>query len=465
MRFAHVRPMTVGFVTGGVLVAAATGLTVAASAAQSSLPVTMTAASAVTVAGASVTGQQCESLLVSTPSPTPTPTPTPTQSSPSPSPSTPSPSDTPSPSPSQTSPSPTASPTDTGSPSPSVSTSPSPATTDQSPSPSPSDSGGTTSSATPAGTSSSGSTTAATVLSDSVAPLTAAATTPQVSLCVAVQRTHASIERGKAAQWIVTAWTRGGNVPGATIRLVAAPTGLTPEFSIGCGSRNGTPLCDLGTVDAKSAKRELQAQVAVPVTATTVTSVRLTAIASAAHLAKKPKVTSTVTVTAPPPGAVIPIHFAGAPELSTSPLSIGSLPFLPAPSSTLSPGGNAAGLFPTLQPATDPPSAKPADQNAGTTPVANNSALPLGAPVVGGQLVGLGVLALAFVLAISRLSVRKRPAPVSAAEPGKPADGSAKPAAGGQPASGESAGPQAPIAGSPPAPPAEPSQSADQDQA
>jgi hypothetical protein len=293
-----------------------------------------------------------------------------------------------------------------------------------------------------------------------------------------MQPTHTSIARGHAAQWTVKAWTQGGNVPHATISLVAAPASVKPKYSVGCGSHDGTALCDLGAVDVTSAKRELQAQVAVPVTATTVTSVRLTVVASAANLPKKPKVSSTVKVTAPPPSTVVPAPVVGPPVVSTTPLSVGALPFLPfLPSATLRPGGNAAGLFPTLTPSTDPPASTPASQKGSTTPVANTSALSQSASVVGGQLAGLGVLALGLVLAVTRLSVRKRPARASAAKSGKPAggsaepaggsaqpaDGSAKPADGAQPASGEAAGPQARTGEPPPASPAEPSPSADKD--
>ena len=134
------------------------------------------------------------------------------------------------------------------------------------------------------------------------------------------------------------AWTQGGNVPRATISLAAAPASLTPKYSVGCGSHDGTALCDLGAVDVTSATRELQAQVAVPVTATTVTAVRLTATASAAHLPKKPKVSVTVKVTAPPPRPVVPASVVGPPVLGTTPLSVGDLPFLPfVPGSTLRP--------------------------------------------------------------------------------------------------------------------------------
>ena len=91
-----------------------------------------------------------------------------------------------------------------------------------------------------------------------------------------------------------------------------------------------------------------------------------------------------------------------------APLSVSSLPEISTASPTLSPGGNAAALFPTLNPS---PSGSPAVRES-TRPVADtSSALAEGSPVVGAQLVGLGALALAFVLAVTRLSVRRRPVP------------------------------------------------------
>jgi hypothetical protein len=242
-------------------------------------------------------------------------------------------------------------------------------------------------------------------------PFTSSAARPaQVSLCVGVQRAKASIHRGESAQWIVVAWAKGGNVPDAIIRLAASPSSVTPEFSFGCGSHDGSSACDLGAVDANSSQRQLQARVAVPATASAVTSVQLTAEVSAAHLPKNPAASAKVTVTAPAAGT----STTGTPTTSTSPLSVGTLPYLQSNSPTLTPGGNAGSLFPALSPSADPASTKAGAQQPSSRTVANTSALPLGAPVVGAQLIGLGALALAFVLAVTRLSIRRRPAAAAA---------------------------------------------------
>ena len=60
--------------------------------------------------------------------------------------------------------------------------------------------------------------------------------------------------------------------------------------------------------------------------------------------------------------------------------------------------------FPTLGVATG---------KASTSAVANVSALPQGASVMGAQFAGLIALGLAFILAVTRLSVRRRPIPES----------------------------------------------------
>jgi hypothetical protein len=198
---------------------------------------------------------------------------------------------------------------------------------------------------------------------------------------------------------VVSAWTTGGNVPDATIRLQAAPGSVIAGFSFGCGTFDGTASCDLGAMDAKSAPRQLEAQVTVPVTSTAIRSVSLTVIGSAAHLPKDPQASAAVTITGAP-----------TPSTVTTPLPVGSLPGIsgatPAPNPSLSPGGNAAGLFPTLDPSSAPGS--PQKASARTRTVANTSALPESAPVVGAQVIGLAALGLAFGLAMTRLSIRRR---------------------------------------------------------
>jgi hypothetical protein len=226
-------------------------------------------------------------------------------------------------------------------------------------------------------------------------------------LCVEVAPLQQSRERGQAAQWAVAAWTTGGNVPDVKIQLRATPASAgTPSFTFGCGSDDGKSLCDLGAVDSTSALRQLQAQVTIPVTAATVTSVSLTATGSAVNLHTDPAASAAITILTPP-----------TPVAASPALAAGTVPGVSALNlpPSLSPGGNASGLFPTLDPQS-PGSQSPDPRSAatpGTTQVANTSALTAGSSTLGAQVAGLVALALAGVFAVTRISIR-RPAPANA---------------------------------------------------
>jgi hypothetical protein len=232
-----------------------------------------------------------------------------------------------------------------------------------------------------------------------------------------VQRSQADISRGQTARWIVSVWARNGNVPDTTVRLSTAPTSQSPTFSFGCGSHNGTAACNVGGVDSSSSSRQLQAGVSVAATASSVTSVTLTATASATNLVSDPK--ASVTVQVFPFGHSTPTTPGqSGSSTSTSPISVGNLPYLSGTAGTkVNPGGNASGLFPTLDPSssTGRPGSTVA-QRGNARPAADTSFLSLGTPVVGAQLAGLGALAVGSILAVTRLSVRKRPTPKPPAE-------------------------------------------------
>jgi hypothetical protein len=405
MRLAHARPAAVALVAGGVLVAAASGIGVAVAA-------TAAAATGTVTAG---TGESCEAVALPAPQPSSSPTQT-TTWAPSAAPTTPYPTSTPTASPSWTpswSGTGTQEPTDTVSP---------------------------TSTASPTATPTATPTASATGTGSPAAP---------VSLCVKVVRAQASSVRGHAAQWTVTAWTTGGSLSAATLKLQAVPASVAPRFSSGCGRDDGTSSCNLGATDAKSAQHKFQVKLTVPVTAATVRSVSLTVIGSTtgstAPLPKALKASSAVSITAPsaakaktqtktktkttPTATSSPGDTGTSGDTGTiiSALPVGNLPGIPLASSAVSPGGNAAGLFPTLSPSPSAPaSATPAatkqaateqaaakqaaTKEAAARQVANTSALPEGASVVGVQLAGLSALAVAIAAAVTRFAVRRHPA-------------------------------------------------------
>jgi hypothetical protein len=256
-----------------------------------------------------------------------------------------------------------------------------------------------------------------------VAQGAAQAATVTVDLCIEVAALQQSSEPGQPAQWSVAAWATGGNVPNAALALQVSPAGTgTAQFSFGCGSGNGASTCNLGTVDASSAHLQLQAQLAVPLT-TTVTAVSLTATGSATGLLTDPAATAPVAVLA----STSPVGAANLPAGFSAPNS--------TPSPTLSPTGNAAGLFPTVAPSVPPTSIA-----TGTRQVGSTSALPTGASHVGVELVGLVALATAFVLAVTRVSIRRPSGP----RQGTGAGTAPLPPVPGEPPSGEAGGAERP---------------------
>ena len=364
MRLAHPGPAAVVLVAGSALFTAVSGVSFAAAA---------STAAAVASAAAPPGKQSCEPLQL--PAAPPSPSATPTTTSPSTTPT-----------PTSTTPAQTATPTPT-TPGPSTSTTAAPDPT-----------------------------------STSTHPAASPSTTPsttQASLCVEVTAAQASSERGKQVRWTVNAWTTGATAAAATVKLQATPAARgTPTFSFGCGKSDGTSSCDLGAVDPLSAHRQLQVQLTVPVTASAVKSVSLTATGTATALAKAAKAAAAVAITAPrtsattqpqptapaPPPPPAPSLALAPPMTVTSPLPAGSLPGIPSvgPAPAQSPAGNAAGLFPTVNPS--PGLGFPSV--GGASRVADTSALPESASVVNAQLAGLAALALAFVLAVTRLSLR-----------------------------------------------------------
>ncbi|MCW2935392.1 MAG: hypothetical protein JWM19_6354 [Actinomycetia bacterium] len=265
------------------------------------------------------------------------------------------------------------------------------------------------------------------------------ATTAVPTLCVSLESLQGSIKHGQSAEWMVSAWSVNGDIPYADLQLTATK-GLTPEFSFGCGSYDGTGSCDLGSVYSGSTARQVIAKVTVPASAKTITSVRLTVTESAANLTKDPSATVAVPVksgtgTSPSPSTspstststtnpTVPGSSTGTGGGSStvSPLPVGSLPTIGGngATSSLSPGGNAAGLFPTVNASQVPSPGQVPSLGQGETarPVADTEALPIGTPVIDAQLLGLGALAVAFLLAVTRMSVRRRPAAAMAGRRG-----------------------------------------------
>lgn len=239
---------------------------------------------------------------------------------------------------------------------------------------------------------------------------------------MSVQRSQSSVQRGKAADYVVEVGTEGGSASDVSVTLTAKPAGQKPTFSSGCAGGNGSASCAIASVTAKTPV-VLHAQIPVAPTATSVTSVTLTATATITTTATwtPPTAAETVTVTGP---SASPSGKASSAKASTSPAQAATtLPLGPYPNlngltgsligmskDSLIGAGNVSGLFPKIGPSATPTPAPASYPLAGqsTDPVSGTSALAFGKPTLTAQVAGLIALAVAIMLTVTRLSVRRR---------------------------------------------------------
>jgi hypothetical protein len=229
---------------------------------------------------------------------------------------------------------------------------------------------------------------------------------------VSVQRAKASISRGQQAAYVVRVSTdNNGSAADVTVALAAQPSSLKPAFTSGCAKGEGTASCTVSSVSDKQPV-SLKAQIPVAASATSVTSVKLTATASVATTEKwtPPSAAETVAVTAAsasPSSSPTGTSPAGVAPGTTLPL--GPIPNLNNVSSQLIGAGNASGLFPAINPSATPsPSPGGPAPSSERRPVSGSSAIAFVQPGLTGQVAGLIALAVAILLTVTRLSLRKR---------------------------------------------------------
>jgi hypothetical protein len=233
-----------------------------------------------------------------------------------------------------------------------------------------------------------------------------------------VQRSQASINRGQKATFVVQVSTgNNGSASGVTVTLTARPASQKAVFTGGCIKGEGTASCAVSSVTDKQPV-SLTAQVPVAASASSVSSVTLTATASVVTTDTwmPPSAAETIAVTAAPASSTSSQSSASPSRISPATrLALGPIPNLNAVSSQLIEAGDASGLFPAISPS-DTPSPSPESQPpaagaAARPPTPVSSAISFVQPGLTGQVAGLVALALAVFLTVTRLTAPKRPRP------------------------------------------------------
>jgi hypothetical protein len=254
--------------------------------------------------------------------------------------------------------------------------------------------------------------------SNTPTPTPTPTTSHAARLCLSVQslNTHRKLRPGGHANYAIWVWLTDGKGGTARIQLSAKPRKLSPHFTV-CQPK-GHARCAVGGLDAGQ-KVELRATIAVPKRAAG-TRITLTVTGHSPEAAQGATAKFSMWVRAhkaahgrshapsgvpgtPGVGITLPNGLSLA-QLSKEFSSGGGLPALPTPVS------NAGSAFPEVAPSQGastgaaavlpPPRAIPAADVASTRPLALR--------LIGGQIIGLAMLAAAVLILLAGLAVRKR---------------------------------------------------------
>jgi hypothetical protein len=233
--------------------------------------------------------------------------------------------------------------------------------------------------------------------------------------------TKSSLHPGDSARYAIWVWPAGGAASGVSVTVSAQVAGksATPTFTV-CPSASGR-TCTVGGI-AKGSSDELQAKVPVPSSAAAGKQATLSSTAKSSDATAPAPASGAVTITAKPAASS---SASPTPTPTITPIGVGAtlpagiLPTVPGtdPQATLpelpNPQSSPGGLFPTVSPG---PTASPSPYSA-TLPNARDvrvtdaaASFPFSTRLVGGEIVGLAILAAAIAIAIVRFSLR-RPRP------------------------------------------------------
>ena len=248
-------------------------------------------------------------------------------------------------------------------------------------------------------------------------PTTTQTKPPPGTLCLKVQTLNgvSSVDPHTTVRFAIWVWLSSGTNGTAKIRLSASPSSVSPTFSVCVPS--GSSECRVGGL---SSGQHIEVQASLKAPDRSHRRVKLTATATSAEASNSASAWATVDIKRKSSGggSTSPTQNAGDGQ------TIGTIPatYLPsgtAPGVGIQPTGNLGSAFPQVSPS---PSAVPGTGTASHVPSTKaidlSAGLPLDVRLIGGQIIGLAVLAAAVTIAVARLSLRKQPQPPGKDGPG-----------------------------------------------
>ena len=237
-------------------------------------------------------------------------------------------------------------------------------------------------------------------------PTTTPTTTPPPStLCIKMQTLDgvSAVDPRTKVRYAIWVWLSGSTGGTVKVTLSAKPKSVSPAFSVCAAS--GTSKCTVSGLNAGQ-QVELQAKLAAPDRPTK--RVILTATATSSQASNSATASATVDIKPKNPSpSSSPTPNAG--DGGTLPPAAGLPSGTTIPGLGVQPTGDLGSAFPQVSPSPSV-SASAAQHGNKTKTVDLSAGLPLTVRLIGGQVIGLAVLAAAVTIAVARLSLRRQPA-------------------------------------------------------
>jgi len=244
-------------------------------------------------------------------------------------------------------------------------------------------------------------------------------TRPPGTLCLKIQTLDnvSSVDPHTTVRYAIWVWLSSGTNGTAKITLSASPSSVSPTFTVCAPS--GRSDCKVGGLNA-GAHVQLQAKLKAP--GRSHHHVTLTATATSADASNSASASATVDVKRKKSS-----HNDSSSQTQNAGDG-GTFPLNNLPTGTVSglaglgvqPTGDLGSAFPQVSPSPSASGATATRSHGHSTKMIDLSAgLPLDVRLIGGQVIGLAVLAAAITIAVARLSLRKQPQPPGEDSSGK----------------------------------------------
>jgi hypothetical protein len=211
-------------------------------------------------------------------------------------------------------------------------------------------------------------------------------------------------------QFDIVVWLTSGTGGQAAVSLHTSPSSVKPTFSI-CQPA-GQSTC---TVTGLKAGQHIEVQAELTASSQYSTAVTLTVSATSKEAAKSASATAKVQTEAKPSSTSPTPTPTPTPTTGTTTGNGGNLPPAGLPGGSnyypgvSNPAGNVGSAFPQVSPSPYTSPQAPAGHHQHPIKVADISAgLPLTVRLIGGQVIGLAILAAAVTIAVARLSLRRQ---------------------------------------------------------